>query len=243
MHSAIVDDVVGVDDGLVWSTVPGESLDGRAIEVDLVVNDKERIVGVHHVVVDADTIQVLLQQTLEEHVLLFQCGLLLVDSKPIKENLVESFVELIEKLELVILLLLEAFDPFNGDLREAFLGTSGGIRVTLIERQYLLLLSLELAAEFGSLEDLFSKPLILGKLIHAHLGVKSEIAEAALLILAELDHLLLEIVVVLHDHLLLLPQFVVALMALTLILLDLEGPVGDLFFQTVDTTLEGVDLL
>lgn len=243
MHSAIVDDVVGVDDGLVWSTVPGHSLDGRAIEVNLVVNDKERVVGIHHVVVDTDTIQILLQQTLEEHVLLLQCSLLFVDGKSVKEDLVEAFVELVEKLELVILLLLEAFNSFYGDLRETFLGASCGIGVTLIERQYLLLLSLELAAEFCSLENFLSKSLILSELIHAHLGVKCEVAEAALLILAELDHLLFEVVVVLHDHLFLLAQFMVTLVALTLILLDLEGPVSDLFFQTVDTTLEGVDLL
>lgn len=204
LHSTIVDDVVGVDDGLVWCTIPGESLDGRAIKVDLVVNDKKRIVGIHHVVVDTDTIQILLKQTLEEHILLLQCGLLLVDGKSIEENLIKAFIELVEQLKLIILLFLETFDSFNGDLREAFLGTSGGIRVTLIERQDLLLLSLELAAEFGSLKNLFSEPLIVSELVHAPLGVKSEVSKAAFLILTELDHLLLEIVVMLHNHLFLL---------------------------------------
>lgn len=47
----------------------------------------------------------------------------------------------------------------------------------------------------------------------------------------------------LHYHLLLILQLVVSLVALSLILLDLQRPIGDLLLQTVDTTLEGVDLL
>ena len=47
----------------------------------------------------------------------------------------------------------------------------------------------------------------------------------------------------LHNHLLLILQLVVSLVALSLILLDLQRPIGDLLLQPVDTTLEGVDLL
>jgi hypothetical protein len=46
----------------------------------------------------------------------------------------------------------------------------------------------------------------------------------------------------LNYHFLLLAQLVVAFVALTLILLDLQGPVGDLLFQTVDAPLEGINL-
>jgi hypothetical protein len=47
----------------------------------------------------------------------------------------------------------------------------------------------------------------------------------------------------LHYHLLLILQLVVPLVAFSLILLNFEGPIGDLLFEAVDTTLEGVDLL
>ena len=47
----------------------------------------------------------------------------------------------------------------------------------------------------------------------------------------------------LDNHLLLFTQFVVSLVALSLILLDLERPVGDLFLEAVDASLELVDRL
>ena len=53
--------------------------DWGSVKVDLVVDDKKRVVGVDNVVVNTDTIQVLLKQVLEEQVFLLKSGLLLVD--------------------------------------------------------------------------------------------------------------------------------------------------------------------
>ena len=53
--------------------------DWGSVEVDLVVDDKKRVVGVDNVIVNTDTIQVLLKQVLEEQVFLLKSGLLLVD--------------------------------------------------------------------------------------------------------------------------------------------------------------------
>jgi hypothetical protein len=66
------------------SIVGAEFLDRRTVKVHLVVDDKQRVVGVHNVVVHTHTIQVLLQQALEEHILLLQCCLLFVDGKSIE---------------------------------------------------------------------------------------------------------------------------------------------------------------
>jgi hypothetical protein len=96
LHCAVVDHIIGIDNCLVRRTISWKSLHRGAIKVDLVVYNEKRVVGIHDIVVDTDTIQVLLQKTLEEHVFLLQCSLLLINSKPIEENLVETFVELIE---------------------------------------------------------------------------------------------------------------------------------------------------
>ena len=123
-------------------------------------------------------------------------------------------------MELIVLLLLEALDPFDSNLREAFLSTASSVGVTLIEGKHLFFFGFKFAAKFSSLEDLLSQSLILSELVHAHLGVESEISKAALLVLTELDHLFFEVMVVLYNHLLLLAQLLVSLMALSLILLD-----------------------
>ena len=55
--------------------------DWRPVEVDLVVNDKKWIVIVNHIVIDAHTVKVLLQQVLEEEIFLLESCLLLFDRK------------------------------------------------------------------------------------------------------------------------------------------------------------------
>ena len=97
-----------------------------------------------------------------------------------------------------------------------------GIRVALVERKDFLLLGLELSAELGCLKDLLSESLILSQPVHAHLRVQSQVAEAALLVLTELDHLALQVVIVLDDHFFLFPEFLVTILALALVLLHLK---------------------
>jgi hypothetical protein len=51
----------------------------RSVEVDFVVDDEKRVVSVNDVVVNRNTIQVLLKKVFEEHILLIESGLLLLD--------------------------------------------------------------------------------------------------------------------------------------------------------------------
>ena len=151
LHVVVVDNDVTFDESLLL----GFFDDGRTVEVDLVVNDQERVVGVEDIVVNGHTIQVLLEEVLEEQVLLLEGGLLLLNGELVKVDLVVTFVEIVELLELVVRFLVHA-----GNLLDAHLGFDHAVRVGLVEGKYLFFLSLEFTAEFGSLEDLFSKSLV-----------------------------------------------------------------------------------
>lgn len=67
----------------------------RSVEVDTVVDDKQRVVIVDNIVVDTNTVQILLEQVLEEEVLLFKSGLLFLNGKLVKVDLVVAFVEVV----------------------------------------------------------------------------------------------------------------------------------------------------
>lgn len=67
LHGEVVNNGVSLDVG------GGRAIlhdDWRPVQVDTVVDNEERIVVVDDIVIHADTIQVLLQQVLEEEVLL-----------------------------------------------------------------------------------------------------------------------------------------------------------------------------
>jgi len=119
----------------------------RPIKVNLGVDNKKRIVGVNDIVVYTDTIQILFQKTLEEHVFFLESSLLLLNGKLVEEDFVVSFVEIIEKLEFIVLVLFNTFDFFNIDIRNFFKCDF----ITLIERQDFLLFGFELSAKFRSL--------------------------------------------------------------------------------------------
>lgn len=85
---------------------------------------------------------------------------MLLNCKFVKKDLVESFIELIQQLELVIFLFLHPLNAFNSYLWEGAVLVSR-VRVTLVERKHFLFLGLKLAAEFSCLEDLLSEMLIL----------------------------------------------------------------------------------
>ena len=63
---------------------------------------------VDNIVVDTDSIQVLLEQVLEEEILFLQSCLLLLDGKFVKMDLVEALVEVIEHLELIVSVFIKA---------------------------------------------------------------------------------------------------------------------------------------
>ena len=68
LEHRIVDDRVSLNNSSVRTIFPD---DRRPVQVDLVVDDKQWVVSIDNIVVDTDTIQVLLEQVLEELVLLF----------------------------------------------------------------------------------------------------------------------------------------------------------------------------
>ena len=84
--------------------------DRRPVEVDAVIDYEKRVVVVDDIVVDTDTIQVLLQQVFEEEVLFLESCLLLLDGKLIEVNLVVALVEVVKLLELVVGFLLDTED-------------------------------------------------------------------------------------------------------------------------------------
>ena len=67
LEHRIVDDRVSLNNSSVRTIFPD---DRRPVQVDLVVDDKQWVVSIDNIVVDTDTIQVLLEQVLEELVLL-----------------------------------------------------------------------------------------------------------------------------------------------------------------------------
>ena len=83
------------------------------IEVDAIIDHEQRVVVVNDIIVDTDTIQVLLQQVLKEEVLLLKCRLLFLDSELVKMDLVIALVEVIQLLEFVVGMWIDAHNLFN----------------------------------------------------------------------------------------------------------------------------------
>jgi len=77
LHGHIVDDEVSFDESLLLSLFNNR----RSVEINLVVDNQQRIVCVEHVVVDRHSIQVLLQQILEEEVFLLKRRLLFLNGQ------------------------------------------------------------------------------------------------------------------------------------------------------------------
>ena len=77
LHGHIVDDEVSFDERLLLSLFNNR----RSVEINLVVDNQQRVVCVEHVVVDRHSIQVLLQQVLEEKVFLLKRRLLFLNGQ------------------------------------------------------------------------------------------------------------------------------------------------------------------
>jgi len=77
LHGHIVDDEVSFDESLLLSLFNNR----RSVEINLVVDNQQRVVCIEHVVVDRHSIQVLLQQILEEEVFLLKRRLLFLNGQ------------------------------------------------------------------------------------------------------------------------------------------------------------------
>ena len=93
LQSRVIDNNIAFDKGLV--RLPICSFDRWPVQVDLRIDHEERVVRVDDVVVDWDAIEVLLQQTLKEHILLLQSCLLLLNSKLVQQNFIVTLVEIV----------------------------------------------------------------------------------------------------------------------------------------------------
>jgi hypothetical protein len=103
-------------------------------------------------------------------------------------HLVEALVEVIKHLELAkCVILVQAIDLLNVDVRLVH-----RVSIRLVERQDFLLFSLKFAAQLSSLEDLFTKALVLLQLVCAVECIKGQCAKMLLLVATEVSHLLLE---------------------------------------------------
>ena len=136
--------------------------DWWSVEVDSVVHNEQWVVVVDDIVVDTDSIQVLLEEVLEEEILLFEGSLLLLDGKLVKMNLVESLVEGVKHLELVVSVGIKTGNLLNIDF-----SLFHGIRIRLIEWEDLFFLSFEFTAKLGCLENSLSNLLVVSQSFHA----------------------------------------------------------------------------
>ena len=148
LHLGVVNDKIAFDEGLLLGLFD----DRGSVEVDLVVDDEERVVRIENIVVNRHAIQVLLEQVLEEEILLLEGSFLLLNSQLVQVNLVVAFVEVVQLLELIVRIFVNSHN-----LLYVHLSLNHAIRVTLVEGKHLLLLSLKLTAELSSLEDLLTK--------------------------------------------------------------------------------------
>ena len=110
LHGEVVNDGVALDVGGGGAILHN---DRRSVQVDTVVDHEQRVVVVNDIVVDTDTIQVLLQQVLKEEVLFLKCRLLFLDSELVKVDLVIALIEVIQLLEFVVGVRIDAHNLFN----------------------------------------------------------------------------------------------------------------------------------
>ena len=88
----------------------------RSVQVDLVVHNEQRIVVVDHIVVDAHTVKILLQQILKEQVFLLKGGFLFLNSQLVEVHFIEALVEVVKQLEFILRVITESSNLLNLDL-------------------------------------------------------------------------------------------------------------------------------
>ena len=176
LHGEVVNNGVALDVGRGCAIFHNNR---RTVQVHAVVNDQERVVVVDNIVVHTDTIQVLLEQVLEEEVLLLEGSLLLLDGQLVEVDFVVTLVEAVQLSELVIGVWVDTNDLLNHLVR-LFLG----IWVRLVEWKHLFFLSLELTAELSCLEDSFTKMLVATESLHALQTVSDQCAQMLTLLVS-----------------------------------------------------------
>ena len=123
-----------------WYSV--HSLDWWSVKINFGVDNQQWIAGVKDVIVDTNTVKILLEERLEEHILFFESCLLLFNSKLIEKDFVVSLVEVIKELELIVLGFLHAFNLLDVYVWNLFHLNF----VTLIERKDLFLFGFKFSA-------------------------------------------------------------------------------------------------
>ena len=226
LHGQVVDNSVTLDVSGVRTILHD---DRWSVQVDTVVNNQQRVRVVNDIVVNRNTVQILLQQVLEEEILLLQRSLLLLNGKLIEMHLVVALVEVVKLLKLVVRVRINSNNLIDHLLRLLL-----GVGIALVEWKDLFFLSFELTAELSCLQNALTKALVASKSLHALQTVGHESAQMLLLLLTELLHLLFEVVVVVHDCGTLTFESIVTIVVFTLDLRGLESKSLGLLLYTVD---------
>ena len=137
LHGNIVHSNISFDECSMRHTT-FHSFNRRSVQIDLGVDDEQRVVCIDDIVVDTDTIQILFQKTLEEHVFLLKGCFLLFDGHLVQEDLVVSLVETIQQLEFIVGLSWKPLNPLNMNIVLIIFQTN---LITLIERKNFLFFS------------------------------------------------------------------------------------------------------
>ena len=235
LHGEVVNNSVTLDVG------GGRAIlhdDWRPVQVDAVVDNEEGIVVVDDIIVHADTIQVLLQQVLEEQVLLLKSSLLLLDGQLVQVHLVVALVEVVKLLELIVGVWI-----YTNYLLDSLLRILLSVRVRLVEGKHLFFLSFQFTAKLSCLEDTLTETLVALQCLHAFQTIGYEGAQVLLLGIPQLRHFLLQLMVVSDDGVSLAPQCIVTIVIFPLELLGLEGEPLRLLLHTIDVLLQALDLL
>ena len=222
LHCNVVDGGITLNEGLVRLSI--HSFNRWSVKIDLGVDDEERVVGVDDIVVHTDTIKVLLQEGLEEHVLFLKSCLLLLNCQLVKEYLVVSFVEVVQQLEFIVSVLLHTFNLFNVDVRN-FLKCN---LITLVEWQNFFFLCFKLSAKLSCLQNLFSQLSVSCKRVHTCLGIHGQVTKSPLFFVSCLLHGLFKLMVMIDNAISLFLDSAVSFITLFLVLIDLHCQVSSL---------------
>mmetsp|Transcript_22423 Transcript_22423/g.53224 ORF Transcript_22423/g.53224 Transcript_22423/m.53224 type:complete len:443 (-) Transcript_22423:248-1576(-) len=210
-------------------------------DVGLVVDDEQRVGCVDDVLVDRDTVEVLLEDGAQVGVLAAQPVALALDGLLVEQHLVvplEEVVEVVPLLDHVTVLARGGGLQVDGRglQRLAQVGGVGGRLLLLldgglVEGQHLLALRLELTGELGEAQDALGLLELGLQRLERRLRVDDELLQPPALALAELVHARLELLEVARDGVLLLAQRAVALVALALVGGELGLPVRQRVLQ------------
>mmetsp|Transcript_62615 Transcript_62615/g.149378 ORF Transcript_62615/g.149378 Transcript_62615/m.149378 type:complete len:351 (-) Transcript_62615:449-1501(-) len=207
------------------------ALDRHVVQIDLAVHHQKRVRGRQHVLVDADTIQELLQNGAQLYILLGETLSFLFHGVVVQLHLVEALEEVVKISPLVDAhvrkLLLDFLSKvliaeFQLALFELLQDVTGEVKW-----KNLLTLRFKLPAQLRCLQYAFGQGQLIFQRLDAVPRIHGQIRQALLALGSEVIHLRLQLLEVLGDVVFLCTQLLVPLLALLPVLGNLLLPVLD----------------